>query len=44
MQEEALRTLVEQAASFDEPSVTCASMKEFAWLPSDDGIDDIFGF
>jgi hypothetical protein len=39
MSEEALRSLVEQAADFGEPSVTSGSIKEIAWLPSDDGID-----
>ena len=39
MTEETLRSLVEQAADFSEPSVTSGSIKEIAWLPSDDGVD-----
>lgn len=39
MPEQALRDLVERAASLDEPSVTSGSVQEIAWLPSDDGMD-----
>ena len=39
MSEDTLRGLVEQAADFEAPSVTSGSIKEIAWLPSDDGVD-----
>lgn len=39
MSEETLRSLVEQAAGFEEPSVTSGSIKEIGWLPNDP--DDI---
>lgn len=39
MPQDALRDLVAQAADFAEPSVTSGSVKEIAWLPSDDGLD-----
>ncbi len=39
MSEDTLRGLVEQAADFAAPSVTTGSVKEIAWLPSDDGLD-----
>jgi hypothetical protein len=42
MPEETLRSLVEQAAGLEEPSVTSGSVEEIVWLPNDpDDLDNL---